>query len=171
MQVRVRSHEGNDDVAITLSDDGSVVIGDLVVRLTPSDRHGLFHATVNGERIPVIVESDDISTVRISVNGYTYDYDVLEARHFDLLRILSASPAARSRVVRVAAPMPGLLKAIHVVDGQSVRRGDILFTLEAMKMENAIKAPTAGVISHCLSEPGVAVEKGLHLCSIEPATT
>ncbi|MCU0329900.1 MAG: biotin/lipoyl-binding protein [Candidatus Kapabacteria bacterium] len=169
MQVRVRTHEGNDDVAVTVSSDGTATIGDLVVNLTPGGRHGLYYATVNGEHIPVIVQSDDITTVRISVNGYTYEYDVLEEQHFELLRILSASPAARSRVMRVTAPMPGLLKAIHVVDGQSVRRGDILFTLEAMKMENAIKAPAAGTISHCLSQPGVAVEKGLHLCSIEPA--
>lgn len=49
-----------------------------------------------------------------------------------------------------------------------VKKGDTLFTLEAMKMENAIKSPIAGTIQHLTAQEGIAVEKGTLLCVVEP---
>ncbi|HCN05274.1 MAG TPA: hypothetical protein DIS79_06600, partial [Bacteroidetes bacterium] len=71
---------------------------------------------------------------------------------------------------RIAAPMPGLLKATIVRDGDVVRKGEMLFTLEAMKMENVISAPIAGTVHVAEISEGTAVEKGTLLCTIEPIT-
>jgi 3-methylcrotonyl-CoA carboxylase alpha subunit len=63
----------------------------------------------------------------------------------------------------LAAPMPAAVVSVHVTPGQTVAGGDILITLEAMKMEMAVKAPRAGVVRavHCrageLVQPGVAL--------------
>ncbi|MBU3699709.1 MAG: acetyl-CoA carboxylase biotin carboxyl carrier protein subunit [Candidatus Kapabacteria bacterium] len=109
-----------------------------------------------------------MQSVTISVRGYAYTARVMHERHADLLEILRASPAQQRRVTRLAAPMPGLLKHIHTTDGASVRKGDTLFILEAMKMENAIKSPVDGTIRNLTPNHGAAVEKGALLCTIEP---
>ncbi len=55
--------------------------------------------------------------------------------------------------------MPGLLLDIKVQEGQEVQKGEILLILEAMKMENVIKAPTDARIKHIKVQKGQTVEK------------
>lgn len=63
------------------------------------------------------------------------------------------------------APMPGLIVDIKVNIGQSVKSGDILLTLEAMKMENEIRADRSGTISQIFVKKGENVETGTNLIS------
>jgi len=58
------------------------------------------------------------------------------------------------------------LKSISVQVGQSVKKGDALFVLEAMKMVNIIKSPIAGTLLSIPTESGKAIEKGSILCTI-----
>lgn len=67
---------------------------------------------------------------------------------------------------RVAAPMPGNILRIHVTAGDSVKRGQVLFVLEAMKMENEIMAPCDGKVASVHVAPGAVVESGMLLCVI-----
>lgn len=60
----------------------------------------------------------------------------------------------------VRAPMPGLLTAIHVREGDVVDRDDALATLEAMKMENELRAPARGTVQRLAASPGTKVESG-----------
>ena len=59
----------------------------------------------------------------------------------------------------IHAPMPGLVLEINVSEGQEVEKGDPLLILEAMKMENVIKAPGNGIIKKIHVEKGNPVEK------------
>ena len=140
------------------------------IRLTPTERSGLFTAHLGEEDVPVVIETDGVTSVTVSFRGFTHTATVLQEHHAALMAILAASPAARSRNVRIAAPMPGLLKATIVRDGDVVRKGEMLFTLEAMKMENVISAPIAGTVHVAEISEGTAVEKGTLLCTIEPIT-
>jgi 3-methylcrotonyl-CoA carboxylase alpha subunit len=67
----------------------------------------------------------------------------------------------------VVAPMPGMVTALAVRQGQTVRRGEILLVLEAMKMENALVAPFDGVVVALNVQLGASVTEGTVLACIE----
>ena len=84
-----------------------------------------------------------------------------------------AAPAAAPKAaagaagaVTVKAPMPGNILDVKVAAGASVKAGDVLVILEAMKMENEIFAPCAGTISSVAVAKGAAVNPGDVLCVI-----
>ena len=68
----------------------------------------------------------------------------------------AAAPAAEGTPVR--SPMPGSILAVKAAPGQRVKAGEVLFVLEAMKMENEIVAPADGVVKQLLVSKGSAVE-------------
>lgn len=74
--------------------------------------------------------------------------------------------AAPAGAETVKAPMPGNILEVRVSDGQAVQAGDVLFILEAMKMENEIMAPAAGIVSGVAVQKGSAVATGAVLCHI-----
>lgn len=61
---------------------------------------------------------------------------------------------------KISAPLPGTVLDIKVSAGQSVKKGDLLFVLEAMKMENEILAAHDGVIASVNVDKGAAVNSG-----------
>jgi biotin carboxyl carrier protein len=65
------------------------------------------------------------------------------------------------------APMPGLVVRVAAVVGEPVQAGASLVVLEAMKMENELRASAAGVVQAVLVEPGQTVEKGQTLVELE----
>ena len=67
----------------------------------------------------------------------------------------------------VKAPMPGLVVEVPVVVGQTVAKGDKVLILEAMKMENVIKAVGDGVVKAVHASQGQPVEKGQLLIEME----
>lgn len=80
----------------------------------------------------------------------------------------SAAPAAgAANGATVNSPMPGNILKVLVENGQSVKKGEILMILEAMKMENEIMAPCDGVVANVSVTAGVAVNSGALLCSIQ----
>lgn len=71
-----------------------------------------------------------------------------------------AAPAAQSAVAGepVKSPMPGNILSVNISAGQSVNAGDVLFILEAMKMENEIVAPASGTVKQVLVSKGSVVD-------------
>lgn len=75
-----------------------------------------------------------------------------------------AAPAAGEQI---CAPMPGNILAVNVTAGQTVKKGDVLMVLEAMKMENEIMCPRDGVVASVNTSKGASVESGTLLCVLQ----
>ena len=98
-------------------------------------------------------------TAEIKVNNNIYN--VTAKDQFDiLLDKLGLSGLNTARVSEIKAPMPGMVLKVFVSEGTEVKKGDNLFVLEAMKMENIIKAPADVTVKTVKIKPGDKVEKG-----------
>jgi biotin carboxyl carrier protein len=124
----------------------------------------------DGKRRPIVVVGDDETDMKLSINGYTYTAEALSDRDKHFHNLLKETASVASGNMKVIAPMPGLLKTVNVKLGQHIKKGERLFILEAMKMENDIKSPMDGVVGNLNATPGTAVEKNFLLCMIETIT-
>ncbi|MFD0795709.1 acetyl-CoA carboxylase biotin carboxyl carrier protein subunit [Mucilaginibacter litoreus] len=101
----------------------------------------------------------EAKTAEIKVNNNTYKVSAKD--QFDLLLDqMGLSNLMSAKVSDIKAPMPGLVLKVLVAEGAEVKKGDNLFILEAMKMENIIKAPADVTIRTIKMQPGDKVEKG-----------
>lgn len=103
-------------------------------------------------------------TIRVNNQEYT-----LEAKdRFDLLlEKLGLENLAASAVSDLKAPMPGLVLSVETEAGQDVKKGQPLLVLEAMKMENVLKAESDATVKSINVEKSQAVEKGQVLIEFE----
>jgi pyruvate carboxylase subunit B len=84
------------------------------------------------------------------------------------IRALTGRSGAAAGPRPVRAPMPGLVVRVEVEAGQSVVAGQGVVIMEAMKMENELRAETGGVVARVHAVPGAAVEKGAVLVEFVP---
>lgn len=112
---------------------------------------------------------------KVTVNGSVYDV-TLETEPAAAPAAASApaaaptaapAPAAPAAGTQITSPLPGTVMSINVSDGQAVKAGDVLFILEAMKMENEIMAPSDGTVASISVSKGAAVEPGTLLCVLQ----
>lgn len=75
--------------------------------------------------------------------------------------------SGQKKSLRVRSQMPGKIVRIHVKEGDSIQKGDALLVMEAMKMENEIRASHAGVVQAIKVSSGQAVETGADLVLVE----
>lgn len=99
------------------------------------------------------------------IDGWRFDVEALDERT-RAIRDLSAASAAAPGPAPVVAPMPGLIVRLHVQLGDQVQAGQPVVVMEAMKMENELRAPAAGTIKAIHAQPGKAVEKGTVLVEL-----
>ncbi len=109
-------------------------------------------------RFLALSESDDQGrrTVFFELNGQPRNIQVDDlsagATHAALAKAEEGNPA------HVAAPMPGMVVKVFHGEGEKVARGDVLFAIEAMKMETAVHAERAGTVRRIVTQAGVTVE-------------
>ena len=111
----------------------------------------------------------------INVNGKTYAVEVEETTDGAISSVSApvqiaapkAAPAAATicKGEQVRSQMPGLVKKLCFANGTTVKAGDTIIILEAMKMDTPISAPVAGVITYATSE-GSNIDSGAVLCTI-----
>lgn len=109
---------------------------------------------------------DEKGNVTIRVNGVVQALQVLGPQQL-LLESMGMSENVETQEKHVESPMPGKILQVMVATGTEVDEGDPLLVLEAMKMENVIRAPRSGVIAGVEAQVGEAVEKAAILVTYE----
>ncbi|WP_372917566.1 biotin carboxylase N-terminal domain-containing protein [Sandarakinorhabdus sp.] len=142
--VEITGEAGNHEVLV----DGR----DLVVQSGWRIGDNLFSGTVNGGAIAIAVERKG-SFITLTTRGGAHKCRVLTPRAAQLARHMIAKvPPDMSKYL--LCPMPGLIVSIAVAQGDRVEAGQQLATVEAMKMENILRAEKAGVVAKLLAKPG-----------------
>lgn len=127
-----------------------------------------FHILRNNKSYDITVVSMDRTTKQciVEVNGKKFELKLSNDLDQLLLK-MGMGIAKDSKMDNVKAPMPGLVLNILVEVGQSVVKGDSLIILEAMKMENIIKATGSGIVKNINIGIKDAVEKNQILIDME----
>ena len=150
-------------VRVELGESGRFTVDDRVVAADVREtvRGRQWSITVEGESHEVTVVTHD--PLRLDLDGHDLRADVVDER---ALRASRGAVRSQTGRVELRAPMPGLLKAVHVKEGDRVEAEAPLATLEAMKMENELLAPSAGRIARVRATAGAKVEAGAVLIVI-----
>ena len=146
-------------VSVTPMEGGHDVLYDGKIYAVRSDwefGQPLFDGTINGEEVHVQVRRQG-QIYTLSRGGSQSDVRILNPRAAKLFKLMPVkAPPDTSR--HVVAPMPGLLVSVAVAEGEEVKAGDELAVLEAMKMENALRAERNGVVAKIHFAQGASVE-------------
>ena len=120
-----------------------------------------FSLIVKNKIYDIIIQDENT----ISVDGESYNVKVEDERLQELKKLKGEDELAEE--VTVAASMPGLIIKIEVKEGDKVKAGQGLAIIEAMKMQNEVKAPKDGIVKQILVKKGMTVNGGDTLVVIE----
>lgn len=118
--------------------------------------------------------NDEVFTVQIDAhNGEVrlgpHFFEVqVEDERTSVIKKLRAGAQSETALAVIKAPMPGLIVRVEIAKGETVKKGQGLLVIEAMKMENEIKSPLTGTVTEIMVANRMAVEKGAPLLQIKP---
>lgn len=128
------------------------------------------HLVLDGASWTVVAEPGATpGTWRLTLSGAS----AIEAEVIDdrtrAIRAMMGSSGARRGPEPLKAPMPGLVLAVDVAEGDIVEAGRPVVVIEAMKMQNELRTQARGLVEKVLVSPGVAVERGAVLVEFAEA--
>lgn len=119
---------------------------------------GVFSAVSGGVSHEVRVDSGVVW-----IDGTLYAYDPIDKRAWRR----TGSAGLNSAHASIVAPMPGKVVRVLAATGDSVEAGQAVVVVEAMKMQNELRAPRAGVLSAVNAKPGDSVNAGAVLAVLD----
>lgn len=158
----------NKTFAVT-NEDGQwhlgAVAADLDIQLQPN---GLISVLYNNKSYTATVEKVDTKSKELvlKIDGQPYTVAIKEPID-QLLSSMGLDLKAMQKIEPVKAPMPGMILKVLVEVGQKINKGDGLLILEAMKMENVLKANASATVKSIKAIERTAVEKGAVLIEME----
>jgi len=133
-----------------------------------SNGQNSYHVLQNGKsyHASIISVCAKTKSYTVEIDGNKYDI-LIKDTHDMLIEEMGLSTGGDQKIDNISAPMPGLILDINVKEGDEIHKGDPLFILEAMKMENVIKASGDGVIKRVGVSVGETVDKGELILEME----
>jgi biotin carboxyl carrier protein len=117
----------------------------------------IYSLLLEGQSFEASIHPTD-HAIQVLLHGHLMDVQVEDERQ-RRLRETSAGQVIQSGDLHMRAPMPGMVVAIPVEEGQQVASGENLIILESMKMQNELKAPRDGMISRLRVRQGDRVDQ------------
>ena len=151
------------------NEDGKWFIDDIPANWDAAFRpNGLISILYNNKSFTAIVEEADKvkKEMKLRVNGQVYAIGIKEPID-QLLSSMGMDMKALKKAEPVKAPMPGMILKILVEPGQKIAKGEGMLILEAMKMENVLKAAADATVKAIKVSERTAVEKGAVLIELE----
>lgn len=145
-----------------------------MARLGDQLRHIEWRVLGGDRMLSIDGKAEVLRLQRLESGKYLVDYHgrqvALEVEDELAARAAKAHAAAGGAggPVKVNAPMPGTVVQVLVHEDDEVAAGQVIFIIEAMKMQNEIAAPAAGKVKKLTAQPGMAVEARQPLCVITP---
>lgn len=132
--------------------------------LTPNGYHILVDGASYRASKPKVGRNSKTGTVHIDNKRFQF---AIKDQYDQLVDSMGLNIVTTVKLKNIIAPMPGLILDIMVSEGDVVNEGDSILILEAMKMENVIKAEGSGVVISISNTVGETVEKGQLIIEIE----
>jgi biotin carboxyl carrier protein len=135
-----------------------------------------FRFGIQGQKFQVDVTQKDEKFLTVEVNGTPYEVELDREIKTTKTPVLVRSampqgsplpPANERSTIAITSPLPGIVISIAVQEGDTIHKGQVLFVLEAMKMENSIQSDYDGVVAKVLVQPGAQVLQGATLIEIK----
>ena len=136
-----------------------------------------FQFTIDGRKYDTTVNEIDGGMAEVTVNGTVFHVAIDQMKNATSIKPAApraaATPAAAPKVAQAAgttvvkSPLPGSIVKVVAAAGQSVKRGDLLLTMESMKMENQVLSEVEGTVKAVLVQPGQNVMQDDKLVEIE----
>ncbi|MEO7711950.1 MAG: biotin/lipoyl-containing protein [Gemmatimonadaceae bacterium] len=159
---------GSEEVDVTLDADRVVADGiAAVAHVTELEGTPVRMVTIGDEVHRVVARRGPTrGRYTLWLDGFRYEVEALDER-LRAIRELSGASAGPSGPAPLIAPMPGMIVRVTVRVGDQVEVGQGLVVMEAMKMENELRATAAGTVTSVLATLGTAVDKGAILVVLE----
>src|SRR5687767_13428720 len=157
---------GDKEFLVEVVDEKHISINGKIVEVDFESVSGqpVYSLIVDGKSHESYVQQGD-DNWQVLLRGRLYPVTVEDERE-KRLRAAAGGGVAETGEFRLRAPMPGLVVAIPVEEGQPVQKGQVLLILESMKMQNELKSPRDGTIGRIRVKAGETVEQKQTLLSV-----
>lgn len=146
---------------IEINDDRTVTIDGVTyaVDFADVDQQAVFTLLINGESYEAFIQETEDGQWQVLLRGMMYSAQVEDEREKRLRAAGGITAGGAAGEFNLRAPMPGLVVAVPVSEGQAVKKGENLVVLESMKMQNELKSPRDGTVMRVKVKPGDSVEQ------------
>lgn len=162
---------------VTVNGEDHEVVIDGARAGSAGEEHEARVVEVEGTPVRMVTIGDEVHRVVVRaregrgryifwLDGHRFEVEALDERS-RAIRELAGAAAGPTGPAPLLAPMPGLIVRVNVQPGDAVQPGQGLVVMEAMKMENELRAHAAGTVKSVHARPGTAVEKGTVLIELE----
>ena len=154
------------EFSVEILDDSHIIVDGITytVDFQAVGEQPVVSLLVDGKSYEAYVYPNE-AVLQVLMHGTLYPAQVEDEREKRLRLALGTGIAERGEF-HLKAPMPGMVIAIPMSEGQQIEKGDVLVILESMKMQNELRAPRSGTISRVRVKVGDSVEQRQTLLSV-----